>query len=189
MSGISACLLKSRLEANFREVEIDNPKTLCFEQIATKPCPNDHPEDHLHHLVDAVRLNLWMTVATIPPYRRYYIYLCPPTERDHLLPQLLSMYAVTFYLGSITRYRPHHFDAILKGAYGPRVRDFVTGQPLPVPLSNDVRRWPNATSPSRASYSLPMPDHPQAAQRRGWSHGRGTPVASYVAELRPTPAL
>ena len=40
------------------------------------------------------------------------------------------MYAVTFYLGSITRYRPHHFDALLRGGFGPRVRDFVTGQPL-----------------------------------------------------------
>ena len=71
-----------------------------------------------------------MTVSTIPPYRRYYVYLCPLAEQQHRLPQLLSMYAVTFYLGSITRYRPHHFDALLKGAFGPRVRDFVTGQPL-----------------------------------------------------------
>ena len=128
--GHQRMLTESRLGANFREVASDIPKKLCLERIATEPCPNNYPADYLHHLVGAVRPNLWMTVATIPPYRRYYIYLCPPAERAQLLPQLLSMYAVTFYLGSITRYRPHQFDAILKGPYGPRVRDFVTGQPL-----------------------------------------------------------
>src|ERR671924_350294 len=47
-----------------------------------------------------------------------------------LVPQLLSIYAITFYLGSITRYRPHHFDRMISGPYGPRIQDFVTGQPL-----------------------------------------------------------
>jgi len=128
--GHRRLLQESGLVATFREVASDAQGKLCFEQIARLPCPNNYPADHLHRLVDIIRPNLWVTVATIPPYRRYYIYLCPPAERPHLLPQLLSMYAVTFYLGSITRYRPHHFDALLKGNYGPRVRDFVTGQPL-----------------------------------------------------------
>jgi hypothetical protein len=29
----------------------------------------------------------------------------------------------------LTRYRPHHFPNITSSAYGPRVQDFVTGQP------------------------------------------------------------
>jgi hypothetical protein len=122
-------LVESGLGPAFHEVTSDVNKQICLEQLTTVPCPNNYPADYLHLVVDLVRPNLWMTVASIPPYRRYYVYLCPPAESRHRLPQLLSMYAVTFYLGSITRYRPHHFDALLKGAYGPRVRDFVTGQP------------------------------------------------------------
>jgi YaaC-like Protein len=123
-------LSESGLASTFREVQSDVPGQICLEQIATQLCPNNYPADDLHHLVATVRPNLWMTVSSIPPYRRYYIYLCPPAELQHRLPQLLSMYATMFYLGSITRYRPHHFDALLRGAFGPRVRDFVTGQPL-----------------------------------------------------------
>ena len=123
-------LSESGLANTFREVQSDVPGQICLEQIATQPCPNNYPADDLHNVVATVRPNLWMTVASIPPYRRYYVYLCPAAEEPHRLPQLLSMYAVTFYLGSITRYRPHHFDALLGGAFGPRVRDFITGQPL-----------------------------------------------------------
>lgn len=122
-------LAESGLDGTFHEVASDAAGQVCLEQRAPTPCPNSYPADHLHHVVGAVRPSLWSTVATIPPYRRYYLYLCPLAELPHRLPQLLSMYAVTFYLGSITRYRPHHFDAILGGAYGPRIRDFVTGQP------------------------------------------------------------
>ena len=71
-----------------------------------------------------------MTVSTVTPYRRYYVYLCPPAERPALLPQLLSIYAISYYLGSITRYRPHHFDLVSTGTLGPRIQDFITGQPL-----------------------------------------------------------
>jgi hypothetical protein len=42
----------------------------------------------------------------------------------------LSIYAITFHLGSITRYRPHHFDRIIDGHYGPRIEEFISGQPL-----------------------------------------------------------
>jgi len=123
-------LSESGLAGKFREVQSDIPGKICLEQKIPQPCPDNYPADDLHHVVAAVRPFLWMTVTSIPPYRRYYIYLCPINEVAHRLPQLLSIYAMTFYLGSITRYRPHHFDALLRGTFGPRVRDFVTGQPL-----------------------------------------------------------
>jgi hypothetical protein len=127
-------LTESQLAAGFREVnceeKIGGRNLICLEQIATQPYPNGYPADHLHHLVGTIRPRLWMTVSTIPPYRRYYVYLCPQAEIDSLLPQLLSIYAMTYYLGSVTRYRPHHFDAMVRGPYGPRIQDFVTGQPL-----------------------------------------------------------
>jgi hypothetical protein len=45
-------------------------------------------------------------------------------------PQLLSIYAIAYYIGSITRYRPHQYDDLEISAYGPRILDFVTGQPI-----------------------------------------------------------
>ena len=42
-----------------------------------------------------------------------------------MLPQILSIYAITFYLSSIVRYRPHHFDLILDGAFGPFIEAFL----------------------------------------------------------------
>jgi hypothetical protein len=118
----------SGLGAAFREVA-DDPAMVRIEQIAPISYVATREVDHLHQLVEAVRGDLWMTVSILPPYRRYYVYLCPPAERRYVLPQLLSMYAMTFYFGSITRYRPHRFDLLLKSPFGPRVRDFVTGQP------------------------------------------------------------
>ena len=82
------------------------------------------------NLVKSVRDYLWVTVASVPPYRRYYLYLAPTADHAQLLPQLLSIYAVTFYLGSITRYRPHHFDKIVDSPMGPRIEEFISGQPL-----------------------------------------------------------
>lgn len=119
---------KSGLGGAFHEVQ-DKPGWVRLEQTVPLAHPVGHEGDHLHELVAAIRPNLWMTVSILPPYRRYYIYLCPPAERAQLLPQLLSMYATTFYFGSITRYRPHRFDVLLQSPFGPRVRDFVTGQP------------------------------------------------------------
>lgn len=55
--------------------------------------------------------------------------LRPAGEAAQTLPQLLSIYALAYYLGSITRYRPHHLPTITDSVYGPRVQDFITGQP------------------------------------------------------------
>jgi len=103
---------------------------LCFEQITPHPYTSGYPADEFHHLISAVRDKLWVTVATVQPYRRYYVYLAPVAERPSVLSQILSIYAIIFYLGSITRYRPHHYDAISAGQFGPWVQEFVGGQPL-----------------------------------------------------------
>lgn len=123
-------LSRAGLAGMFRQVRCNRVKRIRFEQITPRRSVDGNPLPELQHLIAALRPSLWMTVTVIPPYRRYYLYLSPPTEMDQRLPQILSMYAVTYWLGSITRYRPHHFDDLLSGDYGPRVRDFVTGQPL-----------------------------------------------------------
>ncbi|WP_421884188.1 YaaC family protein [Methylibium sp.] len=126
-------LTESGMAPSFREVACaetwENRPLICLEQVAPMAYVN-YPADQLHELVAPVRHLFWMTVSTVTPYRRYYVYLCPPAERPALLPQLLSIYAISYYLGSITRYRPHHFDLVSTGTLGPRIQDFITGQPL-----------------------------------------------------------
>lgn len=118
----------------FRQVQcqdtFDGRKIICYEQIAPATYAGNKPANELNKIISPVKELLWSTVSAIPPYRRYYAYMCPASERKTLLPQLLSIYAVTYYLGSITRYRPHHFENLVRGPYGPRIQDFVTGQPL-----------------------------------------------------------
>ena len=122
------------LVGDFREVqtneEIDGRRLICYEQITVTNCPNGYPADYLLGVAASVKDVLWATVSTVPPYRRYYIYLSPQAEVGSRMTHRLSLYAVMYYLGSITRYRPHHFDALTEGPYGPRIQDFVTGQPL-----------------------------------------------------------
>lgn len=57
---------------------------------------------------------------------RYYLADFPPRD---LVPQLCSVYAVMFYLGSITRYKPHDFDAIVSRGYDWLVAEFLETQP------------------------------------------------------------
>lgn len=85
--------------------------------------------DGVMPLVDAIRHHIWQTVLTVPPYRGYYLFVPPSSELPSVLPQILSAYALMFYFGSITRYRPHHFDRILVGPYGAFVESFMQDQP------------------------------------------------------------
>jgi hypothetical protein len=128
-------LTQSNLGGNFRQVtciETDNEgrPLLCFEQINPITSPSTKYANSLQDLFDTIKPDLWTTVSSTPPYRRYYVYLRSAAEASQVMPQLLSIYAVAYYLGSITRYRPHHFSSITDGKYGPRVQDFITGQPF-----------------------------------------------------------
>lgn len=131
---INAFLKEADLQQDFSQVacsEDDGAKRqlICFQQNQPVVCTTNKPANFLQDLFDFIRNRLWATVATVPPYRRHYVYLRPPGETGQVLPQLLSIYALAYYLGSITRYRPHHFPSITSAAYGPRIQDFVTGQP------------------------------------------------------------
>lgn len=132
--GHGEFLKTSNLHRDFREVQCndknDGYPLICFEQITPEEYPVEHPADVLDRLVNMIKPRLWATITLVPPYRRFYAYLCPQGERNSLLPQILSVYALTYYFGSITRYRPQDFESVLKGKYGPRIQDFITGQPL-----------------------------------------------------------
>lgn len=125
-------LEESRL-ANWREVtastdSLSGRKLLCFEQDDLTSY-NDRTSDKIPKLIDNFRHHLWATVINVPPYRKYYLYLAPQSEQSQVLPQLLSIYAIFYYLGSITRYRPQQFDSILNSRFGEQVQEILTSQP------------------------------------------------------------
>lgn len=125
-------LQQTGIGQGFRKVKcsekVDGRELICFEQ-SVSTLHNRHGVDVAMSLVFAVKSRLWATVGSSPPYRRYYLYICPPAVQNFLLPQLASIYALTFYLGSVTRYRPTVFRSLLEDAYGPRIAEFVSGQP------------------------------------------------------------
>jgi hypothetical protein len=87
----------------------------------------DRTADVVMKVIQEVRPHLWRTITSSRPFRRYYLYLAPSTEIR--LPQLLSVYALFFYLGSLTRYQPVTLDGLLRGSYGPYLRELVAVQP------------------------------------------------------------
>jgi hypothetical protein len=125
-------LSNARISGTFRQIGAtimrNEREVLCFEQIAPIQY-SSIPSDYIDGLVAPLRPLLWRTVLSQRPYRQYYLYPAPPAEHDQILPQVLSIYAITFYLGSIVRYRPHHFDEILKGDFGPFIEAFLNDQP------------------------------------------------------------
>lgn len=125
-------LLRSQTNAQFREVACNEAlfsrPLICFEQ--RNPVTYSHrPSDDVPRLVATVRHLLWRTVLSTPPYRKYYLYAAPTSEHPQVLPQALSIYAITYYLGSIVRYRPHHFDRIVADSFGPFIEAFLNDQP------------------------------------------------------------
>jgi hypothetical protein len=125
-------LREAGLAGLFRHVKssgnIAGRAVLAFEQV--KPLSYTHrAADEVQRLVAQNRELIWATVTGTPPYRRYYLYCAPLTEHTVRLPQLASAYAISYYLGSITRYRPHHFDEIVAADFGPFVHEFISSQP------------------------------------------------------------
>ena len=124
-------LENSGLDVEFQKVKceetVESRSLICFEQSSTTPYIR-HGVDVATPLSQTGKDLLWAAVASLSPYRRYYLYICPH-DRELLLPQLASIYALTFYLGSVTRYRPNVFRSILDGPYGPRIAEFISGQP------------------------------------------------------------
>ncbi|WP_423837085.1 YaaC family protein [Tamilnaduibacter salinus] len=65
----------------------------------------------------------------MPPYRKNYVYLSPDIEQAHRLPQILSIYAFVYYLGSVTRYRPYFFDDLLNRPDAAHIEELISNVP------------------------------------------------------------
>jgi len=128
-------LLKgSRLSNNWAVVRVDTaefPEDKFLWIEAAVPRQYTHrASDELFEVAGELKKNLWSSVLLHPPYRRYYLYVAPQNEQSAVLPQLLSMFVVIFFLGSITRYRPHHFERLLDTRYGPHLIGAVDEIPM-----------------------------------------------------------
>ena len=130
--GQTQLLQRSGLARAFRRVSspagypVDR---VWFEQISPVSYNPGWLPNSVPRLVDVLRLQIRQIALSTPPYRTYYLFLSPPAETAFVFPQIISSYAALFYFGSITRYRPHHFDSILRGAYGPFVEAFLQDEP------------------------------------------------------------
>ncbi len=130
--GIShnAVLTRSGLSRNFREVgwqeEVNGKQLWAAEQL--KPVSyTSRPSDVLPQVISACRTFLWPIVRTVPPYRRYYVYLVPPGEPR--LHPLCSVYLLMFYLGSVARYRPQDLSIIQKSKFHAQIENFLDTYP------------------------------------------------------------
>lgn len=119
----------SNLFHNVTSEEFVNSRLLLkFEQSE----PIDYtgrPSDKLEELINPVKNEIWSAVLRMPPYRKNYIYLSPISEVPHRLPQILSIYAFIYYLGSVTRYRPYFFDNLLSRSDGAHIEEIISNIP------------------------------------------------------------
>ena len=125
-------LKETRLDKVLRGVEgyVDTSGRAVVQLEQIQPMSySGRTADKLAELVAFLRPYIWSTAITLRPFRRYYLYASPPSEHSNLLPQALSIYAITYYLGSITRYRPQHFAKILAGDFGEFIQEFLSSQP------------------------------------------------------------
>lgn len=101
---------------------------LKFEQ--TNPMSyTGRPSDKLESLVSILKDEIWSAVLRAPPYRKNYLYLSPSPEKRDRIPQILSIYAFIYYLGSVTRYRPYFFDTLLSQEQGAHIEELISNIP------------------------------------------------------------
>lgn len=126
---INETLTEGSLASDFRSVTdftLGGVNCRSFEQ--SQPVTYQaRASDKVMEVVATVRSVLWQTVTIQQPHRQYYLYLSPPGEQRY--PQWLTIYAVLFWLGSLTRYQPVQLLEILEGPYGAFFREFLATQP------------------------------------------------------------
>lgn len=128
--GVAETLRESQLESKFHAVkEPDAARGKAFHTFEqTVPTSyTGRAADVVMDIVADLRANLWETITSARPYRRFYLYLSPANELR--MPQWLSAYSTLFWLGSLTRYQPVELLDALDGPLGPFLREFLETQP------------------------------------------------------------
>lgn len=122
-------LRQADLLNQFEIAEFDSEELLCLQQRSPETYETN-PKESLFRIGINTRNKIWETVKIVSPYRKPYVYCCPASERSSRLPQLLSVYLLMFFLGSVTRYFPLHFDGLLDSRYGPLFETFIYESPM-----------------------------------------------------------
>lgn len=128
--GVTETLREARIDSTFRAVNdayATEHDLHAFEQIIPASYATGRASDVVMESVATVRQDIWQTVTSTSPFRRFYLYLSPATEAR--LPQWMSIYALLFWLGSLTRYQPVELLDALSGPYGPYFEEFIETQP------------------------------------------------------------
>lgn len=128
----NALLRSSGMHGNFREVasteSVSGRHLIKYEQVS--PVTYSHrASDKIPELVNSVKHDLWSNVLSVPPYRKYYVYAAPSADKPFILPQLLSIFSLFYYLGSVTRYKPQKISGLLSGDYGAQLEECVVNLP------------------------------------------------------------
>lgn len=125
-------LERSGISSMFAEVEYNKPRygsrILKFEQDKTVSYTG-RPSDKVQDTVNKLKKHLWSNVLSVPPYRKYYLYMAPEDEQYSVLPQLLSIYSIFYYLGSVTRYRPDKYSELMSGEYAAQLYEILENIP------------------------------------------------------------
>ncbi len=124
-----AALQSANLSAGFEIVPRGPRAFACFQQRNPVTYRSD-PGEALIEAISNVRNDIWETVKLASPYRKHYVYCCASSDRRSRLPQLLSVYLLMFFLGSVTRYNPGYFEDLLESRYGPFFDTFISESPL-----------------------------------------------------------
>jgi hypothetical protein len=123
--GVGNTLAMSGLGTDFRTVDTSGG-CRTFEQI-TPVHYTGRAADKVMDVVALLRPHVWQTVTAAAPFRRYYLFLSSGAEKR--LHQITSVYALLFWLGSLTRYQPAELLDLLNGTYGGFLREFLATQP------------------------------------------------------------
>jgi hypothetical protein len=84
------------------------------------------PIPELGEILSSFKRNLWSVVTSDFPYRRYYVYVAPSYMEPQVVHQLLSMYLLAFYFGSLVRYYPRTWVELLESDYSPFLNEFYS---------------------------------------------------------------
>lgn len=112
-AGLDAIFEKKKYKSSY----------LC-SQIA-KLTYKTHPQEKYKFLVLQVKQRIWQSILSVPPYRKYYLFL--GATKQPALPQIISAYSVLFALSSIVRYRPKQLLESLE--YIPWIEEFLATVP------------------------------------------------------------
>lgn len=128
--SMDGMLKEAGLEGEWRKVADvdDNGQSLRRFEMKNAVSYGHRASDELMKVIKVARPRLTRTILSRSPYRKYYLYLAPAGE-IRLHPQLV-VYALMFYLGSLTRYRPRELFELLDGPFGGFFREFLATQPL-----------------------------------------------------------